>query len=378
MIHVGLLFEYATLNGGEQSMLAALGQLSGDPDFHFTAFAQATGPLSAELRGAGISLAPFSVRDEHNSKRPARELLEELNKAVNRCDPPLDLLHANSLSMARLVGQLSRSDIKRTGHLRDIIRLNKKVIADLNASDRLVAVSSATRDFHVSQGLNRQHCDVLFNGVDTARFCPRPSLPGELLPVPANAAVILNVGQICLRKGQLDLARVVANWADDAVPVHLVLVGERHSTKRESVEYEEEIGAVFERAGRADRLHRVGYREDVPRWMQAADLLVHTARQEPLGRVLLEAAACGLPIVATDVGGTAEILTHRQTAWLVPADSPDHLQAGIRETLGNPAAAAARATAARLRICELFDVHSAAARLADFWRTAVGRPTGSV
>lgn len=378
MIHVGLLFEYATLNGGEQSMLAALGQLSGDPDFRFTAFAPTTGPLAAKLHAAAIPHAPFSVRDEHGRKRPVGALLEQLNVAVRGCDPPLDLLHANSLSMARLVGQLPRSDIHRTGHLRDIIRLSKKVIADLNANDRLVAVSSATRDFHVAQGLNRQHCDVLFNGVDTNRFCPQPARHSEDLPVPADAAVILNVGQICLRKGQLDLARVVAAWPHDQAPVHLVLVGERHSTKQESVDYEREIGAVFERAGRSDRLHRLGYREDVPRWMQAADLLVHTARQEPLGRVLLEAAACGLPIVATDVGGTAEILTDHQTAWLVPADSPVDLQAAISEALRNPAMAAARAMAARQRICELFDVRGAAVRLADFWRSVVGRLTESV
>ncbi|MCR9197013.1 MAG: glycosyltransferase family 4 protein [Planctomycetaceae bacterium] len=378
MIHVGLLFEYATLNGGEQSMLAVLRRLTGDPDIQFTAFAQATGPLAAQLRSAGIPLTAFCVRDEHGRKRPAGELLEQLNLAVSRCDPPLDLLHANSLSMARLVGQLTRSDIKRTGHLRDIIKLNKKVIADLNASDRLVAVSAATRDFHVAQGLHRPHCDVLFNGVDTNRFCPEPSLRSDLLAVPPDAAVILNVGQICLRKGQLDLARVVAAWPDDRTPVHLVLVGERHSTKQESVDYEQNIGHVFDLAGRSDRLHCVGYREDVPRWMRAADLLVHTARQEPLGRVLLEAAACGLPIVATDVGGTGEILIDGQTAWLVPPDSPQHLQAAISEALQHPATSAARAMAARQRICELFDIRGAAARLADFWRSVVGRTTGPV
>lgn len=371
MIHIGLLFEYATLNGGEQSMLSVLQILQSDDHFCFTAFGPGTGPLPDELTAVGVPVIPFDVRDEGGIKRPADRLLDDLRQTAARCQRPLDLLHANSLSMARLVGQLKSARFVRTGHLRDIIKLNRKVITDLNACDRLVAVSVATRDFHVSQGLDEGRCDVLYNGVDTARFCPRPSPRHELLPVPADAVVVLNVGQICLRKGQRDLAYVVAGWPDGQPPLHLVLVGQRHSTKQESVAYEREIADIFARADRSDRLHRPGYRGDVARWMNAADLLVHTARQEPLGRVLLEAAACELPIVATQVGGTAEILNDGQSAWLVPPDSAPCLRSAIREALQDSRAAGARAVAARRQICAQFDVRQAAWRLGEFWQQAV-------
>ena len=283
---------------------------------------------------------------------------------------PVDVLHANSLSMARLVGRLPPGNVRRTGHLRDIIGLNRTVIRDLHANDRLIAVSHATRNFHVQQGLDAAGCTVIYNGVDTQRFCPAASdsLRQSLFPqIPHEAVIVLNVGQICLRKGQRDLADIVARWPADRPPLHLVLAGERHASKAESLTFEKDIGAIFDDAGRAERLHCLGYRSDVPQLMNAADLLVHSARQEPLGRVLLEAAACELPIIATDVGGTREILQHERHGWLVAAET-DALQQAMWRAITNRQQAVQYAAAARQRVCESFDVRTAARELAVFWK----------
>ena len=72
--------------------------------------------------------------------------------------------------------------------------------------------------------------------------------------------------------------------------------------------------------------------------MQAADLLVHAARQEPLGRVLLEAAACELPVMATDVGGTREIFGDGPSVVLVPPGDPGALADSLRVMLRESAA----------------------------------------
>ena len=92
-------------------------------------------------------------------------------------------------------------------------------------------------------------------------------------------------------------------------PLHLLIVGQRHSQKQEAIEYESQLHARVADAQLTSQVHFLGRRSDVAQLMQQATLLIHTARQEPLGRVLLEAASVGLPIVATDVGGTAEILS---------------------------------------------------------------------
>ena len=98
-------------------------------------------------------------------------------------------------------------------------------------------------------------------------------------------------------------------------------------------------------------------------------LLVHAARQEPLGRVLLEAAAAGVPIIATDVGGTQEIFPPEQiAARLVPPGDSDSLAAAMLEMLGDPALQSRLSTAVRCCAEEQFDIRVAVAGLIHHYR----------
>jgi glycosyltransferase involved in cell wall biosynthesis len=99
------------------------------------------------------------------------------------------------------------------------------------------------------------------------------------------------------------------------------------------------------------------------------DLLVHAARQEPLGRVLLESAASGLPVVATDVGGTREIFpTEEDGAVLVPADDAAAIANAVTILLRNDERRRSLGSAGRRRAERQFDVHQASARLIEFYR----------
>ena len=94
--------------------------------------------------------------------------------------------------------------------------------------------------------------------------------------------------------------------AGDDLPFAWLIIGQRFSEKEESRQFE----AGLHQAGAgplAGRIHFLGVRDDIPEILNELTLLVHPARQEPLGRVLLEAAAAGVAVVATDVGGTREI-----------------------------------------------------------------------
>ncbi len=369
--HVAVLFEFPTLNGGEHSMLSVLDTLQKNCVFQFTALAPATGLLADELSRRQISQRHFSVRSEAGEKLPFDVIEQRLSGLLKELRP--GILHANSLSMSRLTGQLATAALprlKRTGHLRDIIRLKKKTVSDLNRNDGLIAVSKATYDFHVEQGLDPSRCCVVYNGVDTERFQPRDNRTprSKLFPsVPAGHRILLNVGQICLRKGQLDLAKSVVGLLRDRRDVHLAIVGQRHSTKQESVDYEAAIQHAFTGAGCGSHLHMLGYRDNIPDLMNAADLLVHAARQEPFGRTLLEAASSGLPVIATDVGGTAEMLRPDTDVILVSPGDVASLQTCIDKALSNTELCRSLAASARQHMETNFTIKSAADQLAEFW-----------
>jgi glycosyltransferase involved in cell wall biosynthesis len=237
-----------------------------------------------------------------------------------------------------------------------------------------LAVSRATRDFHLAAGLSAEKTRVLHNGVDLARFSPRPAT-GYLqreLGIPGEARLLGTIGQIGLRKGQdvlLEAAGLLANVFPD---VHYLIVGRRWSRKEESRRFEARLGEAA--AGSlAGRLHLVGYRNDVDRLLNELTLLIHPARQEPLGRVLLEAAASGVAVVASDVGGTAEIFPDSSSsARLVRPGDGQTLAAAIKELLDDSAARLSLAAAARRRAEEAFGAPRAAAGLIDQYREVLG------
>ncbi len=364
-MRIALLFEYPTLNGGERSILQGLRHASAGYDF--VALAPETGRLADALDALGIDRVSFDLRGELASgSREAR--CAELAAKIERLAP--DLVHANSLAMGRLTGAAAdRLPVPCTAHLRDIVKLSSNAVGELNHNRRLIAVSRATRDFHVAQGVDTARIDVIYNGIDADRFGPRP-VTGALrqeLRLPESSFVLLTVGQIGLRKGQDVLAAAAPEIVAGVPNAQFVIVGERNSTKAESISFERELSADFERAGLGNRLHLIGYREDVPQLLNEADLLVHPAKQEPLGRVLLEAAASELPIVATAVGGTTEILTDGVSAQLFPPSDPCSLARATVDIALDSARRAEFAAAARAHVLSAFDVRAAANKLSQAW-----------
>jgi len=356
MPEVLILCEYATLHGGERSMLAGLDRLRA-AGFVPAVLAPTRGPLIDELARRGVETLPFECRAGDGVRRPLHRLREELADRL-RCRRPA-LLHANSLAMARLSGPVAAElNLPSLGHLRDIVKLSRQAVADLNCHQRLLAVSDAVRAFHIATGLAAEKVFTLTNGVDLDVFCPRPAT-GYLhreLGLPAESPLLGAIGQISLRKGQDVLLRaaagIIAQWPN----ARILIVGQRHSEKDESRRLERDLHEAASRLP-AGCIHFLGDRNDVQHLLNELTLLVHPARQEPLGRVLLEAAASGTAVVAADVGGTPEIFPpDRNAARLVPPGDAAALAAAVVELLGEPSLRNRMAAAARRRAEEQFDV----------------------
>jgi len=369
-----LLCEYPALNGGERSLLAVLPTLQ-QAGWEFDAVAPVEGPLTNAFAKCGVEnvatadwRSPNAVRHDNRYQQLADIL------GARR----YDLVHANSLSTAVLSGTVN-FDLKvpTIGHLRDIVRLSATKIGSLNQHTRLIAVSEAVKRHHVAQGLAAEKCHVLYNGIDTERFRPlqRSGYLHRELGIERYCRMIGVVGQIILRKG-LDTAlaamlRRIARWDDE----HVVVVGARHSEKPETIEYERSLHDIVASVGLTSRVHFLGTRDDMPRLLRELSLLVHAARQEPLGRVLLETAACAVPIVTTDVGGTREIFPRGELdgAFLVPVDDVDAIENRINRVLDDDVVENQTAARGRERIMAAFTVERSAAGLLRHYTEVAGR-----
>ena len=322
-----IVSEYGALNGGENSLLAVVPAII-DSGWNMHALVPADSPFANALRDANVSVMPFEFTAD-GIRKPLEALRQELAQEIQRFDSaPPRIVHCNSLSATRICAPVcAELDVPVVGYFRDIMKLGNQAIKDVNCADRIVAVSQATRDWHVQQGVDESRIQVIHNGVDPNIFFPGEDMDAtgaELrsqLKVPLDSPIVLYVGQIGLRKG-LNTWLAAAEKISEAIPqTHFLIVGERHSNKQESIDYERDLRQQSNSGQLNGKVHWIGRRTDVPHLMRLASVLLHSARQEPLGRVLLEASASALPIVATNVGGTSEILASEMLAdCLIPAD----------------------------------------------------------
>ena len=333
--------------------------------FDVSVAAPADGALATALREQGVSHIGWRTHDDAGTRWPLDQLRADMAAIIRQHRP--DLLHANSLSTARIAGPVAVDcETKSIGHLRDIIKLTRQSIADLNQHRKLIAVSNATRDFHLCQGLDAEKCVVVHNGIDLCEFRPRPP-SGYLhreLGLPNGAKLIAVIGQLGLRKGTDVALAAAAQIANIAPEVHWLIIGDRTSSKNESHAFVAQLHQLASQPPLAGRVHFLGNRHDVAQLLSECTALVHAARQEPLGRVLLEAAACGTAVVATDVGGTREIFPlDSGAAILVPPDDADAIAKAVLLLFADEQRRTTLGASVRRRAESAFEIGAAAQRL---------------
>jgi glycosyltransferase involved in cell wall biosynthesis len=177
-------------------------------------------------------------------------------------------------------------------------------------------------------GVQRRQVTVVPCGVDLEQFTDR----GPVAPR-TDRPRILTVGRLVERKGFDVLIRALA-----AVPAAELLVAGGPPERALAGDAEAcRLLAVAERSGVADRVHLLGAvsRADMPALMRSADIVACAPWYEPFGMVPVEAMACGVPVVATAVGGLTDTVIDGVTGVLVPPRRPDRMAAALRTLLGD-------------------------------------------
>jgi glycosyltransferase involved in cell wall biosynthesis len=197
------------------------------------------------------------------------------------------------------------------------------------------------------------------NGRDPARFRPDPSARQRVraaLEVADGQVVVLAVSRLVWHKGYPELAAAMRTMTKAA----LWVIGERLASDRG-----QDMAELLRNAGLGDRLRLLGYRDNVPELMAAADIFALPSRFEGLPMSVIEAMLSGLPVVAADVRGPAEQVVPEITGLLVtPGDAPA-LTAALRRLIADAALRARMGAAGRERALERYDEAKVLARTLD-------------
>jgi glycosyltransferase involved in cell wall biosynthesis len=227
----------------------------------------------------------------------------------------------------------------------------------------IIAVSDETaRSFRDAVGEVGSKITVVPNAVDVESYpspADRDAVRARLGFRPADHVMTM-VGTFKRQKGHRYLIEARAEVAPRFPQLHVVLVGGGELTSA--------IKEQVEGAGLADRIHFLGSRRDVPDLLAASDSFVLPSLWEGLPVALVEAMASELPVIATAVSGTSQVVVDGVTGWLVPPGDTTALALAMTELLSDPARAAAMGAAGRERVVASFSARAQAEQLAALFR----------
>lgn len=210
----------------------------------------------------------------------------------------------------------------------------------------------------------------IYNGVDTERFLARTNELRTVLPAafaPAGSVVVGTVGRLSGEKDQLTLVRafLYAQTLCRDVPLRLVVVGDGP--------FRAQLDEHVHAAGAQGQVWFTGARDDIPELLRALDIFVLPSLGEGISNTVLEAMACGLPVIATRVGGNPELVVENETGTLVPAAEPQAMGRAIANYAQQPDVLRKHARASRMRIDNEFSMDAMVTRYMAVYDAALQR-----
>jgi glycosyltransferase involved in cell wall biosynthesis len=309
------------------------------------------GAWAETLERDGIRVTPL---------RRANGFHPTLGRALARVarDHRADVLHCHHYSpfvygaIAKLWAPGVRIVFTEHGRLSDAGPSPKRRLANRILSrvpDAVFAVSRELRDHLVGEGFRARTAGVIYNGIE-----PGPVVtPGTRanvrarLGVSPNTVVIGTIARLDPVKNLRTLIAAVATLKQEQRPTALVIVGdgpERQSLEGAAAEFGVERQVCF-----------LGQREDARDWLTACDIYANSSISEGVSLTILEAMAASLPVVATAVGGTPEVVDDT-CARLVPSRNADALATAIRELADDSLLRVRMGAAGRRRVEDVFTI----------------------
>jgi len=287
--------------------------------------------FTEELKEAGIPILTLNMRRGVADPRAVFRLV----KILREWKPDIvhsHMVHANLLArVVRIFCKIpvlisTAHSINEGGRWREVAYRLTDPLADLTTN-----VSRAAVERYIRVGAApKNKIRFMPNGIDTTKFKPNKAagqrLRNELGVV--NYFVWLAVGRFEEAKDYPNMLRAFSMIVSKKTDVVLLLVGQGSLM--------EEVKKIASELNLEDKVQFLGVRRDVPDLMNAADAYVMSSAWEGMPMVLLEAGACGLPVVATDVGGNSEVVLNGKTGFIVPPRNPETLAQAMEKMMALP------------------------------------------
>jgi len=272
-----------------------------------------------------LPLNYFRRRRGEREARVVYNLIEE--KGIE-----FDLIHAHfAWPSGYVAAKLSKefsAPLVITAHGYDVYDLPfrseewfRKVKFALESADHIITVSKSNFMLLVTKiGIPEHKISVIPNGFDPHKFGPiNKAAVRKQLNLPQNKKIILNVASLVSEKGQSYLIEAMKEVVRSRKDLLCIIVGDGPLRK--------DLENQIKNLNLEDYVKLVGAKphDEIPLWMNAADLFVLPSLRESFGVVQIEAMACGVPVVATRNGGSEEIITSEDYGLLCEPGNPDDL-----------------------------------------------------
>ena len=310
----------------------------------------------AELRTLGVRVLPWQMNKLKNL-RPALSL-------IRLCEAErFTVVHVHSMEAglwARMAAKAAGVPVViytpqnidvRSKWLQRLYPFVEKALS--SCTDMTISVNEADRTRLIQRRM--AHPDkvvTIYNGIDPARFELKGSQDEykQRLGVNRHKPLVLQMGRLKEQKAPHDFLLAAARILPETPDAQFALLGEGP--------LETDLRRLALELGIAPNVHFLGWREDVPETLAAADVSVLTSLWEGLPYSVLESMAAGKPVVATSVHGSRELVVDSETGFLVPPRDPQAVAEKVITLLRDPGLAAKMGKSGRRRVEERFSVQA--------------------
>ncbi|HEY8166445.1 MAG TPA: glycosyltransferase [Gemmatimonadaceae bacterium] len=325
------------------------------------------GVMLEELEASGVPVIDYDVLSLRSFRAIAAQI--RLVRDIRRLG--IDVVHTYgfhshvfAIPAAKLAGASVIASIRDMGvYLSSSQRIVQRWFCRF--ADQILVNAAAIKEWLVADGYDADRISVIPNGIDLSRF-PQHAGRGVLraeLGLIADAPLVAVLGRVSRMKGLEDFLAAAAIVAPRFPKARFCIIGEPSFTTRGRKilvdgTYEAELKRLAASLGLQERVIFTGFRSDVAQILPELSVSVLPSLSEGLSNTLLESMAAGVPVVATRVGGTAEVVQDLENGLLVPPGDPSSLAEAICRYLDAPAFAAQMGSAARRRIFERYSMHT--------------------